>query len=465
MAPPVPDREGMAREAEAALLKGDHPRAAALFGRLAASQPGSPRWRVALARTALSAGRPEEALPEIEAAESRSPQPRPAWVLLRARALEALDRPTEARSAFQAALALDPANMGCRVAVSRHFRQAGQLEEALRVLEEPPAAEVERDPLAGPARASLLLDLRRGEEARAAFAASLAHAGTAAAVQRLFPMVGRLLGRGEPAGRAFRRLRQVLDATEREFATEGLRATLSARLRLAMGETDLFRAEVDALLRADPTHPLALPFRSAARGLSGTPEDGGVGKVFVIGLSKTATSSLDAALSRLGLGAAHWANPITGQLLALEDAALLDALSDIPVADMMEALASRYPLARFILSDRPRDDWHRSVVSHYQRHQGTPDLDALRRLCEHPDQVPFGREWCGLQQRIYTSHASFPAAYDAHQARVSALFADSPGRLLRFSVFEGHGWDRLCGFLGHPVPDTPFPHANAAPGR
>ena len=32
-------------------------------------------------------------------------------------------------------------------------------------------------------------------------------------------------------------------------------------------------------------------------------------------------------------------------------------------------------------------------------------------------------------------------------------------RLLVYSVTEG--WEPLCEFLGHPVPDTPFPHANA----
>jgi hypothetical protein len=32
-------------------------------------------------------------------------------------------------------------------------------------------------------------------------------------------------------------------------------------------------------------------------------------------------------------------------------------------------------------------------------------------------------------------------------------------RLLVYSVTEG--WEPLCRFLGHPVPETPFPHANA----
>lgn len=35
-------------------------------------------------------------------------------------------------------------------------------------------------------------------------------------------------------------------------------------------------------------------------------------------------------------------------------------------------------------------------------------------------------------------------------------------RLLEWSVEDG--WAPLCNFLGKPVPDEPFPHANAAAG-
>ena len=33
-----------------------------------------------------------------------------------------------------------------------------------------------------------------------------------------------------------------------------------------------------------------------------------------------------------------------------------------------------------------------------------------------------------------------------------------PERLLVYTV--GEGWEPLCGFLGAPVPDTPFPREN-----
>jgi hypothetical protein len=34
--------------------------------------------------------------------------------------------------------------------------------------------------------------------------------------------------------------------------------------------------------------------------------------------------------------------------------------------------------------------------------------------------------------------------------------------LLVFDLPRGDGWEELCAFLGHPIPDEPFPHANRA---
>jgi hypothetical protein len=48
------------------------------------------------------------------------------------------------------------------------------------------------------------------------------------------------------------------------------------------------------------------------------------------------------------------------------------------------------------------------------------------------------------------------AAYRRRQAEVVAAIA--PERLLVFDVAEG--WEPLCGFLGKPVPQTPFPRRN-----
>ncbi|PKS08083.1 hypothetical protein jhhlp_005358 [Lomentospora prolificans] len=37
-------------------------------------------------------------------------------------------------------------------------------------------------------------------------------------------------------------------------------------------------------------------------------------------------------------------------------------------------------------------------------------------------------------------------------------------RLLIVKLEDGLGWDEICPFLGHPIPDTPYPRGNA-PGE
>ena len=34
-------------------------------------------------------------------------------------------------------------------------------------------------------------------------------------------------------------------------------------------------------------------------------------------------------------------------------------------------------------------------------------------------------------------------------------------RLLVMDIIAGDGWDKLCPFLGKPVPEAAFPHRNA----
>ncbi len=103
-------------------------------------------------------------------------------------------------------------------------------------------------------------------------------------------------------------------------------------------------------------------------------------KVFVVGLSRTGTTTLTVALRRLGYLAAHWVNPATGQMLLPEDAAIFDAMADAPVADAVEELADRYPHARFILTLRPAASWERSLLALMRREHGIAGAEALARF-------------------------------------------------------------------------------------
>jgi hypothetical protein len=59
----------------------------------------------------------------------------------------------------------------------------------------------------------------------------------------------------------------------------------------------------------------------------------------------------------------------------------------------------------------------------------------------------------------------YTARFERHNREVLEYFADRPQDLLVMRLTEGDGWDKLCPFLGVPIPETPFPHENRAENR
>lgn len=177
-------------------------------------------------------------------------------------------------------------------------------------------------------------------------------------------------------------------------------------------------------------------------------------KVFVVGLSKTGTTSLHAALEALGLRSIH--NPeamlrIEAGELRLSTAAVAnyDALSDLPVAAFFEDLDRAFPGARFILTTRNMDAWLASCANHF-------DPNAFR-----PNEV--GRK---LRMRVYGTETfdreRFRNAVAAHNERVARYFAERPRDLLVIDIDEPDKWRLLCPFLGLPIPMAAYPHENRA---
>jgi tetratricopeptide (TPR) repeat protein len=178
-------------------------------------------------------------------------------------------------------------------------------------------------------------------------------------------------------------------------------------------------------------------------------------KVFVIGLSKTATTSLSHAMTILGIDNGHWQNPVTHRLLSDIDYFMLGGASDIPVANNFERLFRTYPNAKFIYTVRPIESWLRSITAHYAK--AKPDYRSPRCSWRH------GRPNEELQAAVYLNYSSFEDAYAAHDKRVRSFFSSAPaGKLLEFNPWEGHGWNELCSFLDAPLPDVSFPMANVS---
>ena len=184
-------------------------------------------------------------------------------------------------------------------------------------------------------------------------------------------------------------------------------------------------------------------------------------KVFGLGLSRTGTRSLTAALHVLGFDTVHY--PIDASTLStLErgDArfALLDhydGLTDITVAPYFEDLDARYPGAKFVLTVREREGWLRSCETHWSgRSAHEPVEDA-----EHDVHMQVRRF---LRAAVYGSYEFHPErfvrAYERHVRAVMHHFRDRPGDLLVLDITRGEGWEKLAPFLGRAIPDAPFPH-------
>ncbi len=183
------------------------------------------------------------------------------------------------------------------------------------------------------------------------------------------------------------------------------------------------------------------------------------------GLGRTGTMSLKVALEILGFGPcyhmievmaepsrpADWLKAAAGDLDWDVVFAGYRATVDYPGCTYWRELAERYPSAKVLLSVRDPDDWFEST-------QATVFSPLMRQRIKGTGAEAFFEEtvWRHYGDRI-DDRGFMTAAFERHAAEVErALPAE---RLLVYRV--GEGWDRLCEFLGVPVPETPFPRTNS----
>jgi hypothetical protein len=166
-------------------------------------------------------------------------------------------------------------------------------------------------------------------------------------------------------------------------------------------------------------------------------------KIFGIGLSRTGTTSLTAALQVLGYSAVH--NPKT--IGEIQDH---DAATDTVIATGYKFLDLMFPDSKFILTVRNETDWAVSMVQYWKKHMVAQDMfhEQLHRGLyglPHIQSIE-----CLLER------------YRQHNDEASHYFSGywGAGRFLRLYTGERMGWKELCTFLGKPVPDVPYPHLN-----
>ena len=188
-------------------------------------------------------------------------------------------------------------------------------------------------------------------------------------------------------------------------------------------------------------------------------------KVVGSGLGRTGTKSMQTALNMLGVGPCHhmvevfmhpesmalWVDAGEGRPdwdLIFKD---YQSMVDYPGAAYWRQIADHYPDAKVLHTVRDPDKWFEST----QATIFSPSSPAVQST-EGP-QAAFFNSFTGTFREHLHDRAWMTDYFRRHTEEVKAAIA--PERLLIYEV--GEGWDRLCKFLGVPVPDEPYPSENS----
>lgn len=201
-------------------------------------------------------------------------------------------------------------------------------------------------------------------------------------------------------------------------------------------------------------------------------------KVIGAGFGRTGTLSLKLALEQLGFAPCYhmietgrhpehdtlWLAIARGE--SDDWRAILAgyaACVDWPSVSIWKTLVTANPQAKVILTLRDPERWYASAAKTiFARMQ-----DFTNALASRGDDSidPARRAHMAMVNRIVVDNtfggsldkAHAIAVFNAHNEEVRRTVP--PERLL---VYEsGEGWDRLCAFLGVPVPHAPYPQVNS----
>ena len=207
--------------------------------------------------------------------------------------------------------------------------------------------------------------------------------------------------------------------------------------------------------RAYPAHEAFMHPRDGLRRLRPHRNTSGFPLILVVGHGKTATKSLNKAFVLLGgYRTAHFYGAGVYGLLfnnaaetadfdfrfSREEPSHVDAVLDTPVVDFYNEILLTYPNAKVILTVRDVKGWMRSRHNFYSyySHGCHNWLAPWRRGAQYV----YGTECPSAEQAL--------KRYLQHNRNVyDAVPAD---RLLVMDIPGGDGWEKLCRFIGRPVP-------------
>ena len=172
-------------------------------------------------------------------------------------------------------------------------------------------------------------------------------------------------------------------------------------------------------------------------------------KIFVIGLSKTGTTSLHSAFDILGINSIHYPQyyQLSGQDLEFKWHWKFErsrAFSDIPVIAFLDELLKKYPESCVIYTSREKTTWLESCRKHFELPAINPKGNALRLKVYGCPVFDFEK---------------FSNVYDEHDQMIRERFKDH-SRFIEIKLEQKDKWSELCKLLGVSIPSVNYPHAN-----
>lgn len=192
---------------------------------------------------------------------------------------------------------------------------------------------------------------------------------------------------------------------------------------------------------------LPLAFGGTLRADANDQDDRKKTKVFGLGLSKTATTSMAESMKLLGYKTIHTDQALAPFMHNPPEAPLnlkgfydqVDSVWDIPTAIYYQELLEAYPDALFVLTTRDSQKWYASFEKY---------LGFLERQwgCVQPERVH------RLHKRVYGSRDIEPSwinAMEQHNQAVVTFFEDHDlmDQLLVLDIENDEIWPSLCTFL------------------
>jgi tetratricopeptide (TPR) repeat protein len=437
--------------------------AESLLLRLANDFPTQSPGFVGLAQIAMQRRDWQEALArwdDVMARFSRTASQQ--WQVSRAYVLVELGRGEEAEAAFRQMIQLSPDSLRGLIGLLRVLIAKGKPEEAALELESSAFRSLEVSAVIEK-RFEILTSLKRLADARVEFERILHKTTDAAILNSLFTYAPSLYSGWRRTEVWLTLLRKVEILPSQSDAKSRAAHGLRARILLALRDYDQFLALVAGAQECDLGEHWRGLLAVAMKLRGATFPDYYAPKVFCLGLSRTGTTSMAAALTALGFHTLHWLNPLTREVMCADDLYLFDGFTDTPVCMNFENYYSMFPNSKFIYTVRPFRSWVKSMNNHFSRYWGYSNFADLKVAMAQSSKWPFGAQYSDIHLSLYFNFKDYEEAYNTYDQRVRRFFQDKPkDRFLEFDVAAG-GWAELCAFTDRPKPSTPFPWLNRKP--